>query len=195
MSWFRQSGALCFGRNDRGETVFYFPGLAVVPGQGYIVTSDADAAKLKKALDAYNRTLLWVIVVVVFAGIHLFDAAEDLFLFMAVGLGILWIWRETCRVLIFRPILRNCERTPDRLGYIAAREIQAAVFSWRTLYFQAAVLPLLFAASVAVSSWPALPVELRIALPILIALAGLNIVHLVLLKRRQPGAKAAAPTA
>ena len=195
MSWLRQSGALCFGRNDRGETVFYFPGLAVVPGQGYIVTSDADAAKLKKALDAYNRTLLWVIVVVVISGVHLFDAAENLFLSMAISLGILWIYREACRVLFFRPILRNCERTPDRLGYIAAREIQAAVLSWRTLYFQAAVLPLLFAASVAVSSWPALPMELRIALPILIGLAGLNIAHLFLLKLRQEGGKAAALTA
>ena len=195
MSWRRQSGALCFGRNDRGETVFYFPGLAVVPGQGYIVTSDADAAKLKKALDAYNRTLLWVIVVVVISGVHLFDAAENLFLFMAISLGILWIYRETCKFLFFRPILRNCERTPDKLGYIAAREIQAAVLSWRILYFQAAVLPLLFAAAVAASFWPAVPAELRIALPILIGLAGLNIVHLFVLKRRRAGGKAAAPTA
>ena len=195
MSWLRQSRALCFGRNDRGETVFYFPGLAVVPGQGYIVTSDADAARLRKALDAFDRIGFWVIIVVVFVGNQLFNAAENLFLFLAVGLGLMWIYRETCRVLFFRPILRNCARTPDRLGFMAAREIQAAVLSWQILYFQGAVLPLLFAAAVAASDWPAVPMELRIALPILIALAGLNIAHLVLLKRRQAGAKAAAPTA
>ena len=136
---------------------------------------------------------VWVIVIGVFIGNQLFDAAENFLLFLAVGLGIAWIWRETCKFLFFRPILRNCERTPDRLGYIAAREIHAAALSWRILYFQAAVLPLLFAASVAASSWPALPVELRIALPVMIGLAGLNLAHLFVLKRRRVGAKAAAP--
>ena len=195
MSWLRQSRALCFGRNDRGNTVFYFPGPAVVPRRGYIVTSDAVTAKLRKTLDACLRALFWVIVIGVFIGNQLFDAAENFLLFLAVGLGIAWIYRETCKFLFFRPILRNCERTPDRLGYTAAREIHAAALSWRILYFQAAVLPLLFAASVAASSWPALPVELRIALPVMIGLAGLNIAHLFVLKRRQAGGKAAAPTA
>ena len=93
MSWLRQSGALCFQRNDRDETVFYFPGPVVVPRRGYIVTSDADAARLKKAPDAYNRTLLWVIVVVVFAGIHLFDAAEN----FLIGVYHLDIRRRQCQ--------------------------------------------------------------------------------------------------
>ena len=190
MSWFRRSRAFCFRRNERGETVFYFPGPAFEPRRGYIVTSDADAARLRKALDAFDRTGFWVIIVVVFVGNQLFNAAENLFLFLAVGLGLTWIYREACRVLFFRPILRNCARTPDRLGFMAAREIQAAVLSWRILYFQGAVLPLLFAAAVAASFWPAVPVELPIALPILIALAGLNIAHLFVLKRRQAGGEA-----
>ena len=77
---------------------------------------------MRKALDAFDWTGFWVIIVVVFVGNQLFNAAENLFLFLAVGLGLMWIYRETCRVLFFRPILRNCARTPDRLGFVAARD-------------------------------------------------------------------------
>ena len=194
MSWLRQSGALCSAERPGRDGV-----LLSRAGRRAGAGIHRDLGRGRRKIEEGARRIQSDPAVGHrcrrHSGVHLFDAAGNLFLSMAISLGILWIWREACRVLFFRPILRNCERTPDSWVTSRAREIQAAVLSWRTLYFQAAVLPLLFAASVAVSSWPALPVELRISLPILIALAGLNIVHLFVLKCRQPGAKAAAPTA
>lgn len=128
--------AISFRTNDQGETLFFFPSFFLVPRQGYLVTSEEDVAKLKRALSSYHRHLLWLICAVVFVAVMWVDVAGNFLLFLLAMIGVGLTYRLAHQRLVFRKMLRRCERAPERMGFFEAQEIRAASWSWKGFHLQ-----------------------------------------------------------
>lgn len=175
--------AISFRTNDRGETLFFFSGFFLVPQQGYLVTSEEDVAKLKRALSRYHKHSLWLICALVLVATILVDVAGNILLFLLAMFGVGLIYRLAYQRLVFGKMLRGCERAPERMGFFEAQEIRAASWSWKGFRLQA--LFLLLGAAAVLWVWDGIGTDLKIVGILLVILATLNQAHLYVLKRRQ----------
>ena len=175
--------AISFRTNDRGETLFFFPGFFFLPQQGYLVTSEEDVAKLERALSSYHKYSLWLICALVLVAVTWVDVAGNFLLFLLAMIGVGLTYRLIHQRLVFAKMLRRCERAPERMGFFEAQEIRAASWSWRGFHLQ--MLFLLLGAAAIAWVWDRIGTDVKIVGVLLVALAALHHMHLFMLKRRQ----------
>ena len=134
MKIFRSMMSVKFRVDERGGTTFFHPifGGVWCPCKGYRITSDEDVETLQRYLKISYGILLFVFLPVA-AALILWIPENRLFAFLLGYMVFGLVYSLVVDRLLIRGVVRNYERTEERLHFSDIQRLQAESQSWSGL--------------------------------------------------------------